>query len=246
MHYYLVSIVAVLLLVCTILYFYALPAILSGLFNLIYFFFFTQFVRNPILLTTYCSLGGLSIFNVILLILLFITMTYLNYKLLKILKVKFILIFNWINFTISYLITLYLTKDRCGGSPKVLKSQATFILGLGVSSVPNNSSGLYCSNATRSLESEWNLLSIVISKLDKEQPLSSGVSRYSAFQIYEQTLREKAYYFHRLAWKHEYKKVIMREPRFTANDTDFSSSSSGSDFSSSVSSVSSSLYNLAF
>ena len=195
-----ISFIIILLLFYTIFYFYPFPVILSGLFNLIYFFIFSQFVRNPILITTYCTLGGLSVFNVILLILLFITMTYLNHKLFKFLKVNFIKLKNLIKFTISYLITPYLSKNRSGGSPIVMNSQATFILGgLGVSSVPDNSSTLYCSNTARSLESESKLLSLVISKLDREQPLSSGVSRYSAFEIYQQGLRDQAYYFHRLA-----------------------------------------------
>lgn len=193
------SIILALLLVCAILFFYPLTVILSGLFNFSYFFIFSQFVRNPILITTYCTLGGLSVFNVILLILLFITMTYLNYKLFKLLKVNFYKIKILIKFTISYLISLYLSKNRCGGSPKVMKSQASIILGLGVSSVPDNSSSLYCSNTARSLESESKLLNIVIPKLDREQPLSSGVSRYSAFEIYQQGLRDKAHYFHTLA-----------------------------------------------
>lgn len=127
-----------------------------------------------------------------------------------------------------------------------MKSQATFLFGLGVSSVPDNSSSLYCSNTAKSIESEWNLLNIVVSKLDREQPLSSGVSRYSAFEIYQQGLRDKAYFFQTLAWRNHYKKIIRNEPRFTVNDADFSSSTSGSDISSSVSSVSSSLSNLAF
>ena len=80
------------------------------------------------------------------------------------------------------------------------------------------------------LQHEENMLATVVKKLDKDQPLPSGISRWASIQEYIGELRADRFNSEKFAYRNHYRDVVMKE---LFNDT----SSVISDVSSVVSSI---------
>ena len=204
--------VALLLIIVAIWY----NVILNLLCKFIFFYFYCKIIKYPLLNYIICSLDGLNIFNVILLLIVFIISTYLGLKLFNLLK-------NFI---------LYVYINDKSFKYIIMQANPGPLLGLLSLSTNTSTSSLFHARKAYFFKGEKTSLTTVLLKLDREQPHPSGVSRLAAFSEYIHEIDKKLYFEEYWANRHYYRGVVM-------NELENRSKSSISDTASDTSSVSS-------
>lgn len=195
-------------------YFYV---ILDLLCKFSFFYFYSKIIKNPTINYISESLEVLNIFNIIFLLIIFITFTYLGLKFFNLLK-------NFI---------LYVNKSF---KNTTMQSNPGPILGLLFLSTNTSVSSKFFAKREYVLEGEIKSLTLVLLKLDREQPHPSGINRLAAFGEYLHDLDKQRRLAQYWANHHYYRDVVMAELRrkFSDNvseagsvsDTSFSDTSS--------------------
>ena len=191
--------------------------IINLLCRSIFSYFYFKIITNPILDYTYINLEELNRFNIeLLLIVVSGVSACIGFKL-----------FNWLK---KVVLNLYNTTYNNNSNNTILKANVG-LLGL-LSAVTNTSAASkFHTKRALDLKQEETLLAIVVPKLDQEQPLSNGCSRWASIQEYIGDLRRGVVHSERFAYRNYYRDVVMGE---IFNDT--------SSVSSVVSSVASSIF----
>ena len=187
----------------SILYFFNIQ-IQSPKFNtytISYYIFLLVFgilIRKPLLSICFVDLDGFNLYYILLWIVMLITLSYVRSKL-------------WI--ILNYLIHTRIktnTSTRAG---------LPWILFLPVNHTNSTAASRFWANKALCRRDEANKLELVVNKIDMDRPISSGTTRLSAFESYIGDLYFEALKYDKLARTNQYRKMIMSEPRFTANDS---------------------------
>lgn len=188
-----------------LLVFFDNPYVIFNLFcRSIFFYFYFIIIKNPILKDTFNNLGELNIFNIIVLLIVSMLSTSIGSKL-----------FNWLK---KVVLNLYNTFNNNSSNNTSLQANSGGILALAALANPSVASIFHAKKAI-SLKQEENNLATVLQKLDKEQPLPSGRSRWTSFQEYIGELRVDRFNSEKFAYRNYYRDVVMKEMKEIFQDT---------------------------
>lgn len=180
---------------------------LNTILYCIYLFVFSILVSKPLIVKISTALSIINIYHYILfLVLILIILRYF--------RLKLWLILNYFYYKIIKTNTNINTPKQAAAAGLVLPS----LCFLPVDHTNSTTASRYWANKALTKRNEASTLELVISKIDIDQPLSSGTSRLSGFVPYILDLHSQALKYDYIARRNQYRNMIMSESKFTIND----------------------------
>ena len=195
--------------------------IINLLCRFIFSYFYFKIIINPILdYTSIILIEELNRFNIELLkkVVFSVVPGIIGFKL-----------FKWLK---KVVLNLYNTTFNNNSSNNTTLQANVGLLALLSAATNTSAASKFHAKRALSFKEEETLLTIVVPKIDQDQPLSNGCSRWASIQEYIGDLRREGFYSEKFAYRHYYREVVMGE--FVNHDT--------SSVSSVVSSVASSIF----
>lgn len=174
----------------------------------IFLFVFSLLIRKPFLNFSYAQATDLNLVDIYYVIFFFMILIILTYSRSKL----------WTILSYSFYKLLKSYKNKGTDSPLQASVPLSGLLPI----VHDNSTGAsrYWVRKALNKKEEADKLELVLNKLDRDSPMRDGVSRLSGFTSYIGDLYSEALKFDAVARKNQYRKMIISEPRFNANNSE--------------------------